>query len=87
MRNETAQSRQDLKASYPVQLAEYAVANGIDGEPAFAWWAPYTLKKRDRIIAKAKPRHWKRSHKFGAELPKSFEEAIAIDRRTGTQLC
>ena len=27
----------DLKNSYPVQLAEYAVANRIQDEPAFAW--------------------------------------------------
>jgi hypothetical protein len=62
----------DLKASYPIQLAEYAVANRVDGEPAFAWWVPYTLEKRDRIIAKAKSRYWKRTHKFGIELPKSL---------------
>lgn len=40
----------DLKESFPIEVAEYAVANGIDGMPAFAWWAPYVLKKRDRII-------------------------------------
>jgi hypothetical protein len=27
----------DLKESHPVQVAEHAVANGIDAEPAFAW--------------------------------------------------
>ena len=34
-----------LKESNPVDIAEYAVARGIDGEPAFAWWIPYTLRK------------------------------------------
>jgi hypothetical protein len=28
----------DLKASNPVELAEYAVANWIAEEPAFKWW-------------------------------------------------
>jgi hypothetical protein len=28
----------DLKESNPVEVAEYAVANKIDDEPAFAWW-------------------------------------------------
>ena len=42
----------DLKESYPVQVAEYAKAVGIHGEPAFAWWVEHVLKKRDRIIAK-----------------------------------
>jgi hypothetical protein len=27
----------DLKESYPVQVAEYAVSNKIVSEPAFAW--------------------------------------------------
>ncbi len=40
----------DLKNSYPVQVAEYAVNNKIASEPAFAWWVPHVLKKRDRII-------------------------------------
>ena len=35
----------DLKESYPVPLANYAVANGLLEEPAFAWWTPYALKK------------------------------------------
>jgi hypothetical protein len=34
----------DLKESYPVQVAEYAVANKIAEQPAFAWWVPYILR-------------------------------------------
>lgn len=34
----------DLKESYPVEVAEFAKAQGIDHEPAFAWWVPYVLK-------------------------------------------
>lgn len=41
----------DVKESNPVELAEYAMAHGIDGEHAFAWWVPYTLQRRNRIIA------------------------------------
>jgi hypothetical protein len=43
-----------LKESNPVQVAEYAVANGIDAKPAFAWWLPFTIKKKVSIIAKVK---------------------------------
>jgi hypothetical protein len=50
----------DLKESYPVQVAEYAVANKISEKPAFAWWVPYVL--RERIIKKVKTRYWKRTH-------------------------
>ena len=47
-------SLKDLKESYPVQTAEYAVAANIAMEPSFTWWVPYTLKKRNRIISKVK---------------------------------
>ena len=41
----------DVKESYPIELAEYASANNICEEPVFAWWIPFTLKKRDNIIS------------------------------------
>ena len=44
----------DMKSEYPVQLAEYAVSARILLEPAFAWWVPHVLKKRNRIISKTK---------------------------------
>ena len=76
----------NLKESHPVQTAEYAVAQGIDHEPAFNWWVPHVLKKRDRIIAQVKrrsARYLKRTHKWGLELPKTVEEALAIDKKNG----
>ena len=33
----------DLKNSNPVEVAEYAVANRIQEEPAFAWWVKSVL--------------------------------------------
>jgi hypothetical protein len=74
----------DLKESNPVELAEYAVANRIADEPAFNWWVPHVLKKRNRIISKVKKRYWRTTHKFGIKLPKSVEEALEIDKITGT---
>ena len=76
----------DLKESYPVELAEYAVHNGIQDEPAFAWWVPYTLKKRQRIISKAKTKYWDRTHKYGVRIPKSIQEAKQIDEENGDTL-
>jgi hypothetical protein len=73
-----------LKESNPVELAEYAVSSRIEDEPAFKWWVRHTLRKRDRIIKKVKSRYWRRSHKYGIELPHSVKEALAIDKRTGT---
>ena len=77
-------SLKDLKESNPVQVAEYAVANKILEEPAFAWWGRHVLRKRDRIIRKVKSRYWDRTHKYGILLPKSVAEALRIDRETGT---
>ncbi len=28
----------DVKEGNPIQVAEFAIANGIANEPAFAWW-------------------------------------------------
>eukprot|EP01082_Thalassiosira_pseudonana_P000070 g27.t1 g27 contig1:60384-63019(+) len=76
----------DLKESHPVQVAEYAVAQGIAHEPAFNWWVTHVLRKRDRIVAAVKKRnvrYLKKTHKFGIELPKSVAEAYELDRRNG----
>jgi hypothetical protein len=73
-----------LKESFPVQVAEYAVANKIVEQLAFAWWVPYVLMEQERIIQKVKSRHWKRTHKYGVELPKSVKQALAINRNMGT---
>ena len=79
-------SLKDLKESYPVQTAEYAVAAKIAMEPAFAWWVPHMLKKRNRIISKVKSKYWLRTHKFGIRIPKSVEEAKRLDQENGNTL-
>jgi Reverse transcriptase (RNA-dependent DNA polymerase) len=76
----------DMKEAYPVQVAEYAVANKILEEPAFKWWAQHILRKRDRIIWKVKSLHWARTHKYDILHPKSVEEALQFDRESGTDL-
>ena len=64
-----------MKESYPVQLVEYAVHNRISLEPAFVWWAPYVLKKRNRILDNIKSEYWIQTHKYGIEIPKSVKRA------------
>ena len=76
----------DIKESHLVEVAEYAVTHKIDDTPAFAWWVPYTLKKRDRIIAAVKSRITKATHKYGIEVPRSVAHAKKIDRRNGKHL-
>jgi Reverse transcriptase (RNA-dependent DNA polymerase) len=76
----------DLKESNPVDVAEYAVGNKLVNEPAFKWWVPYVMKKRDRIISAVKTRYLRKEQKFGIELPKSAKEAIHLDQESGTTL-
>ena len=74
----------DLKNAYPVELADYAVANKLEDEPAFAWWVNYTIKERNRIISKLKSKYLERTHKYGFEIPKNVEDALRIDKETNS---
>jgi len=40
----------EVKNSFPLLLAKYAVTNGLNDEPAFAWWVPHTIKKKKRLV-------------------------------------
>ncbi len=72
----------DLKESHPLETAEYAVTMGINHAPAFNWWVPHVLRKRDQIIsavAKRSACFLKRTHKFGIEIPRTVKEALELD--------
>ena len=73
----------DMKNAYPLEVAEYAIANKIQEEPAFAWWVPFTVKKRERFISKLKSKYWQRTHKYGIEVPKSVAHALELDTKNG----
>jgi len=70
----------DVKDANPLELAQYAVANGIAEELAFKWWVQEILKRKRKIIAKIKTKYWRTMHKFGIEIPKSVEHALWIDQ-------
>ena len=74
----------DLKESNPLDVAEYAERNGLMDEPAFAWWVPWTLKRKRRILGKMKKRYFRTTSKFGIECPKTVQRALEIDKETGT---
>jgi hypothetical protein len=74
----------DLKASNPIELAEYAVVNQIAQEPAFKWWVSNTLCKQNYIISKIKKKYCWMTHKFGCKLPHLDEKALEIDRQMET---
>ena len=76
-------SLKELKNSNPIELAEYAVAQRIDHEPAFNWWVKDTLRRRNRVIAKVKKKYWRTTQKFGIRLPHSVKEALHFDADMG----
>ena len=74
----------EMKESNPLQVADYAEANQIADEPAFAWWVPWTQKKKKRILKAMKKRYFRTTQKYGIELPKTVARALEIDKETGT---
>jgi len=49
----------DVKEASPIELAEYVDANKIHDEPAFTWWVPYCLRKREqnKVLVNT-PQNW-----------------------------
>jgi hypothetical protein len=76
----------DLKESNPVDIAEYVQRHGLVDEPAFAWWVPHTLRKRERIIASVIARVKKKTHKYGIRVPRTVAEAYALDKENGNTM-
>ena len=72
-----------LKESNPVDVAEFVKSRGLETEPAFRWWIPYTLKKRDRTISAVNSRVRRASHKYGIEIPTSVTHAYEIEKWNG----
>jgi hypothetical protein len=75
--------------SYPLQVAKYAVMQGIEDKPAFNWWVTFVLMKREQIIKALKGRQAKylnKSFKFGIEVPRTVKEAYELDRKNGNTL-
>ena len=54
-----------LKQSRPVDVAEFAQSYGIESEPAFQWWVPYTLRKKKAIILSINSQERKARNKYG----------------------
>ena len=64
-----------LKETNPVDAYKYANARGIEKNPDFAWWIPYTLHKRDVITLAVSSRVQKCSQKYEIEIPTSIAHA------------
>jgi len=73
-----------VKHSMPIELAEYAITQNINDEPAFAWWVIRTLRRRNTIIKAM--RVPKELMKYGIKVPGSAKQAYAFDAENGNQL-
>ena len=82
-RSETCVPLRDMKESHTIEVAEYVNSRGIDKEPAFTWWLPYTLRKRDIIISAINKRIRKTTHKYGIEIPRDVRHARELDQVNG----
>ncbi|MGH3054925.1 MAG: hypothetical protein ACRDL7_08110, partial [Gaiellaceae bacterium] len=79
-------SLKQLKETNPVKVAQYAVNNCIDAEPAFDWWVRELLKRQKRLIKAGVSRHRRAGYKFGIRLPESTQEALRYATDDGTML-
>jgi hypothetical protein len=76
----------DIKESNPVDVAEYAVGKDLQDKPAFVWWVPHVLKKRHHIISSVMKRYLKRNHKFGIEIPVTWNDCVRLDKENNNTL-
>ena len=76
----------EMKESYPLETADYAVEQELQDEPAFIWWVSHALRKRQRFLKKVKTKYWERTHKYGIKIPKTIPEALELDRENGNTL-
>ena len=62
----------EMKKANPLLVAQYAQENNLISFPAFAWWVPVTLKKKNRIMSKVAARNSRTTHKYGIKVPKTI---------------
>ena len=69
-----------------MEAAEFASQIGIESKPALLWWVPFTLHKRDRIIAAVNLITKRVSHKCGVQITPTVQEAYDLDKANGNTL-
>jgi hypothetical protein len=75
----------DMKEIYPTQVADFAVAQKIADLPAFWWWVPQALKRRESIINAIKTCFKKKTHKYGIQVPQNMDQLLAPSNTQGDE--
>ena len=73
----------NLKESYLIEVHVYEMTRCIYNYPAYVWWVPYTLRKRNIIISIIHHRIRKTTHKYGIKIPSNIEHAYDLDEING----
>jgi hypothetical protein len=76
----------DRKESNSVEVAKYAATKNLLNTPDFVWWDQHVLQKCTRSIAVVTKRYHKRTHKFGIEVPKSWDDCVKLDKENSNTL-
>lgn len=74
----------DLKESFPIEIAEFALSRGLQDEAAFLWWIYDYLRRKNRIVKGMKSCFRQKTHQYGIRVPQTVQEAYEIDRETRT---
>jgi hypothetical protein len=69
-----------LKEGYPIEVAEYAVANKLVSEPAFNWWVTGVLRKWERIISKLNSRYMRREESLEFKNPRRYVKHLKLTK-------
>ena len=77
---------EDLKESYPIDVSQYAIDKGINGERVLLLVGPICDKEKERILVAVNRQYHKTTHKFGFEIPKTVKRALEIDDETKSTL-
>jgi hypothetical protein len=75
-----------LKETNPVNVANFAMTRNIADEAAFAWWVPFTLCQRDKIVAAVTSCAKSTVHKYGIKVPSTLQQACSLDDENGNTL-
>ena len=75
-----------IKETNLIEVAEFANACDILNEPVFCWWVPYTLRKKDRIIASFTSSARNTSQKYGIEVLHDLYHAKQMDAINNNRL-
>ena len=72
-----------------IETSEYTIPKNPQYEPAFNWWVPHVIKKRERIITLVK--NWSASYlkkrtSLALESPRVWTKNYNIDAQTGNVL-